>query len=323
MRRRQFLAAAAATATAILTGCTKLLPTPAPTPEDEKETGPRPVRVLLLSDPHTQDGRYSLTAGKLRDALNDYKALKPDLLLVNGDVTDRGYVGEYETFFEAVKSVLGAKLPVSITTGNHEFYDKEATDETEISRFLKASGQQRPYSALKVAGVHFVLLATEMWKNAPKNPEWAWLTPAQLDWFEQTLAANRDLFTIVLLHQPLQDTVIWSHGGNDFGGCGQVKELKAILAKNPQVKLWLSGHTHQRIEAESNKAQIGQTRFLSLGSTAYQIYLDANGQARDRDWEASQSRILEIWPEKIVLKSRDHQAKQWLDQVELTLPKQV
>lgn len=320
MRRREFLAAAAATASAILTGCTKALPTPAP---DEPESGPRPVRVLLLSDPHTQEGRYSLTAGKLRDALNDYKALKPDLLIVNGDVTDRGYVAEYETFFDAVRSVLGAKLPVAITTGNHEFYDKEASDETEIARFLKASGQQTPYSALKVAGVHLVLLATEMWKGAPKNPEWSWLTPAQLDWFDQTLAANRDLFTIVLLHQPLQETVIWSHGGNDFGGSGQVDELKAILAKNPQVKLWLSGHTHQRIEAESNTAQIGQTRFLSLGSTAYQIYLDANGQALERDWEASQSRLLEIWPDRIELKSRDHQSKQWLDQVALTLPKQA
>lgn len=315
------MAAAAVTATAVLTGCTKVLPTPAP--DEEEESGPRPVRVLLLSDPHTQAGRYSLTAGKLRDALNDYKALKPDLLLVNGDVTDRGYVGEYETFFDCVKSTLGAKLPISMTTGNHEFYDKEATDETELARFLQASGLQTPYSALKVAGVHFVLLATEVWKTAPKNPEWAWLTKAQLDWFDKTLAANRNLFTIVLLHQPLQDTVIWSHGGNDFGGCGQVNELKAILAKNPQVKLWLSGHTHQRIEAESNKAQIGQTRFLSLGSTAYQIYLNESGQAKDRDWEANQSRLLEIWPDRVELRSRDHQAKQWLDQVALTLPKRV
>lgn len=322
MRRREFLAAAAATATAVLTGCTAAPTTPAPTPE-AGESGPRPVRVLLLSDPHTQEGRHSLTAAKLRDALDEYKALKPDLLIVNGDVTDRGYVAEYETFFESVRSSLGAKLPIAITTGNHEFYDKEASDETELARFLAASGQKTPYSALKVAGVHFVLLATEMWKTAPKNPEWSWLTPAQLEWFEQTLAANRDIFTIVLLHQPLQDTVIWSHGGNDFGGSGQVKELKAILAKNPQVKLWLSGHTHQRIEAESNTAQIGETRFLSLGSTAYQIYLDANGQAKDRDWEASQSRLLEIWPDRIELKSRDHQAKQWLDQVALTLPKQA
>ncbi|HLO02820.1 MAG TPA: metallophosphoesterase [Symbiobacteriaceae bacterium] len=321
MRRRDFLTATAVAATAILTGCTKGLPTPPPPPEEE--SGERPVRVLLLSDPHTQDGRYSLTAGKLRDALNDYKALKPDLLVVNGDVTDRGLVGEYETFFDCVKSVLGAKLPVTITTGNHEFYDKDATDETEIARFLKASGRQTPYSALKVAGVHFVLLATEMWKTAPKNPDWAWLSQAQLEWFAQTLAANKDLFTIVLLHQPLQETLLWSHGGNNFAGSGQVAELKAILAKHPQVKLWLSGHTHQRIEAEAAKVQIGQTRFLGLGSTAYQIYLSEGGQARERDWEASQSRLLEIWPDRVEIKSRDHQAKRWLDQVALTLPKKA
>jgi Icc protein len=321
VRRRDFLTATAAAATAILTGCTKPLPAPGPAPEEE--SGPRPVRVILLSDPHTQDGRFSLTAGKLRDALNEYKALKPDLLLVNGDVTDRGLVGEYETFFGAVKSVLGERMPIALTTGNHEFYDKEATDETEIARFLKASGQKTPYSALKVAGVHFVLLATEMWKTAPKNPDWAWLSQAQLDWFKQTLAANRDLFTVVLLHQPLQDTLLWSHGNNDFAGSGQVAELKAILAQNPQVKLWLSGHTHQRIEAEAPKVQIGQTRFLGLGSTAYQIYLDENGQARKRDWEASQSRLMEIWPDRIEIKARDHQAKQWIEQVALTLPKQI
>lgn len=319
MRRREFLAAVATTATAILTGCAK--PAPAPAPEEKREDGP--VRVLLLSDPHTQEGRHSLTAAKFRDALLDYKALEPDLVLVNGDVTDRGLEAEYATFFDCVKSVLGAQIPLRFNAGNHEFYDTEATDATEVARFLKASGQPALYGALKVAGVHFILLSTEMWKDAPKNPDWAWLSQGQLDWFAQTLAANPDLFTVVLLHQPLQETLIWSHGGNDFAGSGQVAELKEILAKHPQVRLWLSGHTHQRIEAEAARVAIGSTRFLGLGSTAYQIYLTETGQARERDWEASQSRLMEIWPDRVEIKVRDHQKQEWLDELALTIPKQV
>lgn len=323
MRRRDFLKATAVTATAILTGCAKTLPFPQ-VQAVAVETGPRPVRVLLISDPHTQDGQGG-TAAKLRAALHDYKALRPDLLIVNGDVTNTGHMAEYDSFFEAVHAVLGRQMPIALTTGNHEFYDKQATDAQEIGRFLKASGQKTPYSALKVAGVQFILLADEMWKEAPKNPDWAWLSKKQLAWFEATLEANRHIFTVVLLHQPLQNTLLWTQGGNTFAGSGQVNELKAILAKHPQVKLWFSGHTHQRLEAEPKKVEIGTTRFLGLGSTAYQLYYDESEGSWPyrRDWDASQSRLLEIWPDRIDVLARDHQHERWLDDLAVSLPKKA
>jgi Icc protein len=287
------------------------------------EEGPRPIRIAFLSDPHTQAIPHATSTAKLRKAVADYRALRPDLWVVNGDVTDHGLPAEYETFFQVMQEEAGAKARLLCTTGNHEFYDKGTPDAEEIRRFCSAFRQEKPYSNLKIGGIHLVMLADEMWNDAPKNPDWAWLTAEQVAWFDKVLAENKELFTVVCLHQPLQNTLLWTHGGNNFAGCGQEKELKAILARNPQVKVWFSGHTHQRIDAEAKDVRIGQTRFLALGSTFYQLFYDESktGWPYRQDLQASQSRLMEIWPDRIDLKVRDHGAGVWLNELALTWPR--
>lgn len=322
--RRRFLtlagSALVATAAASL-GWQRLLRPMASTSAPPAEDGaPSPLVVALLSDPHTQgpnNPSYTAVNGKLEEAVADLLSAKPHVWLCNGDVTDRGYAEEYDQFKQIVgKHAKPGRLLV--TTGNHTFYDQKASDAEALRRFCEAFGQNTPYSSHLLEGVHFVMLADEQWNSAPYNREWAWLSPEQLHWFEQVLAEHRDAFTVVCLHQPVQETVLWSHGGNDFGGTGQAEELRAILAQNPQVRLWLSGHTHQRLDQNGQRVQQGQTTFVSLGSTFY-FFDGPNGL--NKDFGASQSRVMEIWPDKVVIKARDHVAKAWMDDLEFSLPR--
>jgi len=213
-------------------------------------------------------------------------------------------------------------------TGNHDFYDKEASDEEEPRRFTEAFSLRTPYSSRVAGGIHFVMLASEMYKTAPGPREWAWLTEAQLTWFDQVLTEHKDLFTVVCLHQPLQDSVVWSFGGNDFGGCGQHKELRQIVKQHPQVKLWLSGHVHMGADVAGNAARRDGLTFLGLGSTFYQfVHSDApedqggwpSGDGFKKDLSASQSRMMEVWPDRVVIRARDHARQVWLDEHEVTI----
>lgn len=330
--RRQFLLGAA-TVLATATGCARAVPpSPEPVTEKAQQEGPRPLlTIALLSDPHTvsKDAQYAGGInGKLADAVADYRPMKPDLWLVNGDITDRGKVAEYEAFKEIMAKVSKPEQWL-VNTGNHDFYDAEASDEEELRRFTQAFGLSTPYSNRVVGDLHIVMLADERWKTAPGHKEWAWLNPGQLEWFAKVLQEHKEKWTMVCLHQPLQETVFWSHGSsNTFAGCGQNAELRAILKENPQVKLWLSGHTHMGAEIAGNVVQQQGVTFMGLGSTFYQFVKSEKPEDQggwpsfggfQKDLSSNQSRWLEFWPDKVVIRARDHANKAWMDDFQVAL----
>ncbi|HYF92136.1 MAG TPA: metallophosphoesterase [Symbiobacteriaceae bacterium] len=331
LNRRQFIIGAG-TVLAAATGCSRVrlkLPASGESPRAEDE-GPRPFRVALLSDPHTvESGALHAVAvnGKLSRAVADYKPLRPDLWVVNGDIADTGKSAQLAAFKKIMGAVAGPGQ-LLVNTGNHDYYDQDASDAEELQRFREAFGQEQAYSSRVAGGIHIVMLADEQYKTAPGAREWAWLTPEQLRWFEQVLEEHKDKFTVVCLHQPLQDTVVWSFGGNDFAGCGQRKELRAITKKNPQIKLWFSGHTHMGADIAGNAARLDGVVYAGLGSTFYQFVKsdepdDQGGWPSDggfkKDLAASHSRMLEVWPDRAVLRARDHTNQAWLDRHEIII----
>lgn len=331
LNRRQFIIGAGAVL-ATATGCSRVrmkLPASGESIQAEGE-GPQPFRVALLSDPHIVESD-SLVAvavnGKFSRAVAEYKPLRPDLWVVNGDIADTGKAGQLAAFKQIMGGVARPEQ-LLVTTGNHEFYDKAASDDEELTRFREAFGLKTPYSSRVAGGIHLVMLADEQYKTAPKNREWAWLTPEQLRWFEQVLAEHRDKFTVVCMHQPLQETVYWSHGDNDFAGCGQFTELQGILSRNPQIRLWFSGHTHMGAAIAGNASRRDGVAFVGLGSTFYQ-YAPSDAPEDKGDWPdgrgfrqdlgASESRLLEVWPDRVVLRARDHARQRWLAPQEITI----
>jgi 3',5'-cyclic-AMP phosphodiesterase len=334
MNRRRFLIGAAQVLAAMAAGCARIWPgkgggaqpgtgsasaQPASgASQPVAPTAERPFRAALLSDVHLQD-EPTVVSEKLAKAAADLQAAGADLWVVNGDLADHGMAAEHAEF----KRVIGpfaARDRLLVTTGNHEFYDMKTTDDVSIKRFTDAYGQPKPYSNAVHAGVHFVMIADEQWKTAPTNKDWCWVTPEQFAWFKQVLAEHKDKFTCVFMHQPLNDTVAGSVGEKAFGSSNMGAELHAVLAENPQVKLWFSGHTHRRLEAEQQVVRKGNTTFVALGSTIYQLKTTGSG-GRGRDNDASQSRLLEIYPDKVVVRGRDHTEARWMDELALTIPR--
>lgn len=282
-----------------------------------------PIRVALLSDPHCQPKTSGLAPGvngKLSAAVKDLAAFQPDLWIANGDLADNGMLEEHQSFREIMAKVAHPER-LLVTTGNHEFYDMETkNDEEELRRFCTAHGKQTAYSNHVFAGIHFVMLATEQWHSVPSNKDWAWLKPQQLRWFDQVLAEHKDKMTLVFLHQPIMDTVVWSGGA----GTGQLRELREIIAKHPQIRLWFSGHTHQANEARGQIAVRGRTTYVGLPSTFYNFVPAPAGATgtiggMKKSFDVSQSRFLEIYPDRVVIKGRDHIAQRWMDEHEYVM----
>lgn len=329
MNRRRFLTTSATIIAAMAAGCARLAPqkdaaaappaapAPSPLPSGGAPSVERPIRVAVLSDPHLQPDDSAAINQKLVKAAQDYKSMAPDLWLVNGDIADHGVSAELEAF----KRIMGKIAPadrVLATTGNHEFYDMETTDDVSVARWKQAFGVQELYTSRVFGGVHFVMLADEQWKTAPYNKDWCWITPAQIAWFDRVLTLHRDRFTVVCMHQSLNETVSGSQGEKAFGGTNMAKEIYAILGRNPQVKLWFSGHTHRKLEVAGQVVEKNGVTFMNAGSTAYLVGPKPGG-GTGRDADASQSRMLEIYPDRVRIMVRDHTAGSWMDPLELTV----
>ena len=326
--RRSFLATSASVIAALISGCARPVPQkamavppdPVPLPAAGMPASERPIRVALMSDIHLQPEESGLAKTinvKFARAVEDLKALAPDLWVTNGDIADHGISAELEAFKRIMSKVAPADRML-VTTGNHEFYDMETTDDVSINRWKQAFGVEHPYTSRVFAGVHFVLLADEQWKTAPFNQDWCWITSEQMVWFEQVLAEHRDKTTIVFMHQPLNETVTGSQGARAFGGTNMAEQIYAIVAKNPQVKLWFSGHTHRRLDVTGQVVEKNGITFMGLGSTIYLLGPKPGGGS-GRDTEASQSRVLEIYPDKLRVLARDHTGSRWMEELEKTV----
>lgn len=272
------------------------------------------ARLAVVSDPHLDNSIG--TGAKLKAALNDLRSVGADHYAFNGDLTNHAWPSEYDLFRQLTKG-----LSIDANMGNHEFYHFEHSDAELVDRFCKALGYERPYHAREVAGVQLIFLSGVLRKGAPKNPEWAWLTAEQVNWFEQQLKAKPKTPTLVFLHQTLNDTVAWSWGGNGFSGVGEAQQLRQILSRNPQVKLWFSGHTHQRQEGENQVSGQGSVTFVGVGSSFYTFVPSDKPEAREfggfvKDLRRSDSRVVDVYADKLVVRARDHAAKAWVDSLQ-------
>lgn len=340
MNRRRFLAAAGAVLAAMAAGCSRLLPGKSntnmspgavePTPlagggaplaaapaEAAAPVDVKPFRIGLLSDVHLQP-EERFVSEKLAKAVRELQEAGAQFWVVNGDVADHGRAEEHAEL-KRVMGDLARPETLLVNVGNHEFYDMKTTDDVSIRRFTEAFGLAKPYSNRVVGGIHMVMLSQEMWKTAPYNNDWCWMTQEQVDWFGKVLAEHRDKFTCVFMHQPLNDTVTGSLGPKAFGSTNMADQVYALLKENPQVRLWFSGHTHRRLDAAGQVVTKEHTTFVALGSTIYLLGPGKGSGGYGRDWDANQTRLMEVYPDKVVLRARDHQAGKWMTDLELTI----
>jgi hypothetical protein len=289
------------------------------------------THVAVLSDLHLP-GRIVEKKEKAIETLNTWSDL--DMVVLLGDICqDHGSVEEY-AFAKQFLSKL--KKPYSPIVGNHEYiyYDINPFNPKEkiaqgkhvvaasatarrakLKRFRETFSLPEIYYTKRAGPYLLVFLSVDHLYVSYRTA----LSDTQLDWLQAELAKNRGVPTIIFFHGPLEGTI----GGENLVDNDPVnymvqphREIRKILAENPQVFLWVSGHAHLAPTNANFSSPInlyGQRVMnihnADMNGSSYLSEKDQKGTKHDTIWTNS----LLLYPDRVVVKTYDHAKAAWME----------
>jgi Icc protein len=195
--------------------------------------------IAQLSDPHVrpdgvlyQDAVDSNAMFAAAVAHLNGLDLRPDLVLLSGDLVDKGEAGEYANLR---KLLAGLPIPTLVIPGNHD--DREALRRAFRGHsYLPASGPMH-YVAGGYGAVRIVALDVTVPGLHHGNVD-----EESMLWLEGALAAEPWRPTIVMMHQPPFDCGV---PYLDAYQCRNGERLAEVVARHPSVQRIVCGHVHR------------------------------------------------------------------------------
>ncbi len=171
------------------------------------------------------------------DAVTDINATDADLVVIKGDIADRG---QPEQFEYAARTFAGFRMPHHAFLGNHDHYALLSGEEVDGYEIL---GQPRAPRAFDHGGWRFVLLDTTL-----PGEHHGVFADERLRWLGEALAETRETGAPTLIfmhHQPCPPEFHDRFPNNISMLPEHSLRLFDLLGRHPQVKGVLIGHTHQ------------------------------------------------------------------------------
>lgn len=270
------------------------------------------LRLVILGDPHLP-GRMIEKKEAVRETINSWEDV--EMVIAVGDITsDYGSDEEYS----AAKSFFSLfKKPFFPIAGNHDYiYEtpenresglvvaKRPVQDEKLKKFTAAFNLQSHFYSKSVAGFHLIFLSSD-------HEEFlSGMSPEQLAYFRSELESHKKTPTIVIFHGPLNGTLTnYRRWINTPGFIAQPhEEIRSLLKQNPQVFLWVSGHTHTPPAEESFASPVN----VYEGQVTNIHNKDMN---RGDIWTNS----IYLYPDRAVIKTFDHQINDFLPHLERTI----
>lgn len=199
--------------------------------------------IAQLSDLHLTaagelcHGRVD-TAANLRRVVAQLTAMqpRPDLVLITGDLVERGSEAEYALLRELLDRL---PMPYYLVPGNHDHRQRMLAAFADHDH-LPPPGSEHVLYAIDDYPVRLIALDTAL-HGEPHGQ----LCDTRLDWLDRTLAERPDTPTVIFMHHPPFATGIrWIDAAGLHGG----RRMRAIVARHPQVQRVLCGHAHRSIQ---------------------------------------------------------------------------
>ena len=189
--------------------------------------------------------------------------VRPDAVLVTGDVAADGRTAEYQLFAEMAGREL-AGTPIYVIPGNHD--RREAMRSVLAAVPGVTADREFVQYAVDDLPMRLVMLDTVV----PGEP-YGELCARRLAWLDATLAAAPDRPTIVAMHHP---PFVCGIGHMDAIILRDIPAFAAVIARHRQVRRILCGHHHRSVFAPFAHA------IASIGpSVAHQVELDLRAGA--------------------------------------------
>ena len=282
-------------------------------------------RILILSDAH-----FPFVPRETPDPVKEQRIMdaKQNLIAdinawddVSRTVATGDLVGSYGTDEEyaAAKAFFAQlKKPVTYIVGNHDYIytgrdqnfkfirGNAEERQAKLNRFKREFHQQQLYSVQEYGRYLLVFLSTD----SLDSKVLCQFSQAQMNWLAEVLAKNKNRPTIVFAHAPLAGTLTnYNSYINTPSFIAQPEtEIRDLLRQNPQVFMWVSGHTHTPATNKDFDSPIN----LYDGRVH-------NIQNPDLNREVIWTNSLYLYPDKVVIKTFRHSDKTWLDSLERTI----
>ncbi|WP_050668502.1 metallophosphoesterase [Luteipulveratus halotolerans] len=188
------------------------------------------ITIAHLSDPHI--GASDRSLDRLRRTLDLASTTSPDLLVISGDIADRGLVREYDAF----RAVLGP-APVVVCPGNHDLPDVLAsTLGPELTRAREVGGVRVVPVDVVVPGEDHGSLREQECERVREQSEGA------------------DAVLLVMHHHP----VPLGHAVADSMALTNPDLLDRLIDQIPSVAAVLVGHVHTAwVSSRSGRPVLG------------------------------------------------------------------
>lgn len=279
--------------------------------------------IVVLSDLHLP-GRNLEAKERAIDHVNSWTDVHSVVLL--GDICDRRGTEEEYAFAKQFLSRL--RKPFYPVTGNHDFlYEQDSFVQgnrkgfpeeraTKLRRFQETFGLKELYYSKKLP--HYLLVFLSI--DSLHSNYHAEISQKQLDWFAAELNRNKAVPTIVFFHAPLKGTLKGSNIVgllNHFFAAQPAESIRKILLDNPQVFLWVSGHTHTAPENINyvNNVNLYEGRVLNIHNAdmdgrSFVSHAGLGVGMHDNIWTNS----LFLYPDRVVIKTYDQKKGYWLEE---------
>lgn len=268
--------------------------------------------LVILGDPHLP-GRNVERKEKMLAKINSWNDV--EMVVAVGDIcAEFGTDAEYAA---AGKFFGKLRKPFFPITGNHDFYYKSPPDkegklvegtkesqQVKLGQFCKTFGLSKHYYSRRAGQYLLVFL------SADHSDHMAGISDRQLVWLRRELSTHRKIPTLIFFHAPLKGTLRdYRRFINTSGFVAQPEAaIHDILTGNPQVFLWVSGHTHTSPLEESYASPIN----LYAGRV---INIHNKDMNRETIWTNS----LYLYPHKVMIRTYSHEENTWLPRFDRTV----
>jgi Icc protein len=285
------------------------------------------IRIVLLADTHLPAKSFDKfdparqqkiigTKTKVIDDINAWDDVS-EVVVIGDVVADVGNAREYAFAAEYFSRL---KKPAAFIVGNHDYIYTDqlgpggkhikadaATRAAKLQRFKETFGLSEVFYTQKLGGYLLIFLS-------PDSTDSRYLTQLsdrQLTWLNSQLRQDPFTPTLIFFHAPLEGTLSdYNKSVNTPSFIAQpAGAIRGLIEDNPQILLWLSGHTHTPATNPdfASAINIYGGRVLNIHNADLE---------RATVWTNS----LYLYDDRIVVKTFDHNAGAWLDDLERTIP---